>query len=195
MAKTSLAKLKTNGKNISLVPMPVSPSVVDRKPSSQSSLDQLTNLSLAGLVAHYQHEGHNVWERLYQTNILGYARIVAELSKITRVSLDATVRHAPKVRSIDEILERVEVGKDGRAAFGLKEIAKKRKTTQRKLIEDIATNNKGHRSLASAVRCHVTATFAGSPDVYRSTWCLVRARGGNGLHVLDPRRASITYIH
>jgi predicted DNA-binding ribbon-helix-helix protein len=75
----------------------------------------------------------------------------------------------------------------------LKEIAAATKTTQRQLIEDIAAS-KGHRSLASAVRCHVAAHFAGSPDIYRTDRRLVRARDG-GLYIVDPKHRSITHLH
>ena len=75
----------------------------------------------------------------------------------------------------------------------LREIARATKTSQRQLIEHIAAN-KGHRSLASAVRYHVAAHFAGSPDIYRTDRRLVRARDG-GLYIVDPKHRSITHLH
>ena len=66
------------------------------------------------------------------------------------------------------------------------EIAAENGTTRRQLIEDIAAS-KGQRSLASAVRCYVTAHFQGSPEVYRTLRHMVRARDG-GVYVLSPIR-------
>jgi predicted DNA-binding ribbon-helix-helix protein len=73
----------------------------------------------------------------------------------------------------------------------LGEIAKATGTMRWRLIETIAMS-RGHRSLASAVRCFITAHFAGSPAIYRSDRRLVRARDG-GVHVVDTQHATVSH--
>ena len=67
---------------------------------------------------HYDEKGYN-FDWVLETNPLAYFTALVGLSKIVKVPADVTHRDGSKLRSIDEVLQKVEeqTGKEGRAAF------------------------------------------------------------------------------
>jgi hypothetical protein len=68
---------------------------------------------------HYDEKGYKIFDWVLETNPLAYFTALVGLSKIVKVPADVTHRDGSKLRSIDEVLQKVEeqTGKEGRAAF------------------------------------------------------------------------------
>ena len=82
-----------------------------------SNVQVISGKFLGDFQRHYDEKGYKIFDWVFETNPLAYFTALVGLSKIVRVQADVTHRDGSKPRSIDEILQKIEDGKEGRAAF------------------------------------------------------------------------------